>query len=68
MNEFLNKRWGYVWYQDEISLAEHRLVGPLKFVTTGRNKLKYHDIIDDKQWKELDKEGQNKVINTSDTR
>ena len=50
VNGFLNKRQGYVWYQYEISLAKHKLVGPLKFGTTGRNKLKYPNIIDNKQF------------------
>ena len=30
----------YVSYQDDISLADHRLVGKLQFGTTGINKLK----------------------------
>ena len=55
VNEFLNKRQGYVWYQDDISLAEDRLAGIFQFVTTGRKKLKHPNKIDDKQRKELDK-------------
>ena len=51
-NGFLNKRQGYVWYQDDISLAERRLVGPFQFETTGRKKLKYPNMIDKKQWRE----------------
>ena len=31
VNEFLRKSQGYVWYQDEIYLAENRLVGLLQF-------------------------------------
>ena len=45
----------YVWYQDDISLAEHRLVVPFQFGTTGRNNLKYPNMIDDKKWKEFEK-------------
>ena len=68
VDEFLEKLQGYVWYQDDISLAEHRLAGTFQFVTKGRNKLKYLNMIDDKQWKELEKEGRKKGINTSDTK
>ena len=45
-----------MWYQDDISLAEHRLVGTFQFGTTGTKKLKYPDMLDKKQWKELEKE------------
>ena len=31
INNFLRKYKKYVWYQDDISLAEHRLVGPFQF-------------------------------------
>ena len=41
VNDFLKKRILYVWYQDEISLADNRMVGPFQFLTTRRNKLKY---------------------------
>ena len=51
VNDFLRKIQGYVWYQDDISLAEHRLAGPFKFGTTGRKKLKYPNMIVDKQCK-----------------
>ena len=37
---FLNKYQGYVWFQDDISLAEHSLVGTLKFGITGIRKRK----------------------------
>ena len=60
LNEFLEKHQGYVWYQDDISLVYKSLVGPFQFVTTGKNKLKYPSMIDDKHWKALEKEG---VIN-----
>ena len=40
VNKLLQKNQTYVWYQDEIYLAEHNLVGPLQFGTTRRNKLK----------------------------
>ena len=68
MNEFLKKRQGYLWYQYETSVAEHRPVGPFQFWKTERKKLKYPNMINKKQWTELDKEGRNKVINTSDTK
>ena len=55
LNEFLKKRRGYVWYQDYVSLAEHSLVGTFQFGTTGRKKLKYPNMINKKQWKELEK-------------
>ena len=68
VNDFLKKHQNYVWHQDDIYLACHRLVGPFQFLTTGRKKLKYPNMIDDKQWKELEKEGWKKIINTSDTK
>ena len=55
VHNLLQKNQTYVWYQDDISLVEHRLVGPLQFGTTGINKLKYPNMIDEKQWKELEK-------------
>ena len=55
VDEFLKKCQGYVWYQYDTPLAYHRLVGPLQFGTTGIKKLKYPNMIDDKQWKELEK-------------
>ena len=39
----------YVWCQDDISLAEHRLVVPFQSRTTGREKLKHPKMIDKKQ-------------------
>ena len=39
VNDFLKKFQGYVWFQYDISLADHRLVGTFQFGTTGRNKL-----------------------------
>ena len=33
------KNHKYMWYQDDIYLDYHRLVGPLQFGTTGRKKL-----------------------------
>ena len=51
VNGFLQRYQTYVWYQYYISLGEHRLVGPIQFGTTGRNKLKHPNIIDKKQWK-----------------
>ena len=68
VNDFLKKIKGCVWYQYDIYLAENRIFGKFQFGTTGRNKIKYPDMIDDKQWKELDNEGRKKGINTSDTK
>ena len=51
VNNLLQQYQKYMWYQDEISLEEHRLVPPLDFGVTGRNKLKYPDIIKEIQWK-----------------
>ena len=58
----------YLWYHDDISLVDHRLVEPFQFGTTGRNKLKYPRIIEKNQWKKLEKGGQKKGISTSDTK
>ena len=44
------KNHTYVWYQDYISLEDHRLVVPLKFGKTGINQLKFPNIIEYKQW------------------
>ena len=57
-----------MWYKGDISLAENKLVGPFQFDTTGRKKLKHPNIIEDKQWKGLEKEEQKNGINTSDTK
>ena len=51
----LQKNHTYVWYQNYISISEHRLVGPFQFGTTGRKILKHPNIINKKQWKELEK-------------
>ena len=56
VQNLIQKNHTYVWYQDDISLDEHRLVETIQFWTTGRKKLKYSNIINEKQWKELDKE------------
>ena len=45
VNDFLKKRQGYVWYQNDIYLAEHKLVGQLKLGTIGRNKLKCPNMV-----------------------
>ena len=58
----------YAWYQYDISLANHRLVGPFQFGTKGRKKLKYPNMISNKNRKELEKEGLKKGINNSDTK
>ena len=65
VNDFLNKFQGYVWYQYDISFSKHRLVGPFQVGKIGRNKIKYLNMIEHKQWKELEKEGRKKGINTS---
>ena len=54
LHNLLQKNQTYMWYQDDISLDEHRLIGPLKFETTRRKTLKYPNMIDEK-WKELEK-------------
>ena len=46
VHKILQNNQTYVWYQDDISLAKHRLVGPLQFGTTGRKKLEYPNLID----------------------
>ena len=48
VNDLFKERQGCVWYQDDISLAEDRLVGPFQIGTTVRNKLKYPSTIDNK--------------------
>ena len=53
VDDFLKKYQVLISYQDDISLAEHRLVGTFQFGTTGREKLKYPNMIDEKQWKAL---------------
>ena len=37
-----------MWYQDEICLEEHRLVGPYQFGSTERKKFKYSNTIEKK--------------------
>ena len=56
VHNLLQKNQTQVWYQDDISLAEHRLVGPIQFGTTGRKKLKYPNMVDVKQWMEFVKQ------------
>ena len=54
INDFLQKYQKYVWYQDEISQEEHKLVGPFQFWETGRNKLIPPNMIEEKSerhWK-----------------
>ena len=46
VNNLLQNNQIHVWYQDDISLAEHSLVSLFRFGTTGRNKLKYPKIIE----------------------
>ena len=58
----------YVRYQDEISLSEHSLVGTFQFGKSGINKLKYPNIIGNKQWKAFEKEVRKTIINTSNAK
>ena len=44
-----------MWYQDDIYLEEHSLLGILNFGATGRKKLKHPKMIEEKQWKELER-------------
>ena len=55
VNDFLKKNQGCVWYQDNIFMDEHRMVGPFQFGTVGRKILKYPNTIEEKQWKALGK-------------
>ena len=55
LDDFLKRLQGCVWFQNDISLTEHSLVGPLNVLTTGINKLKYPIMINKKQWKALEK-------------
>ena len=52
---FLRKYQKYVWYQDEIYLADNRLAGSFQFGTTVRNIFKYPKMIEEKQWRALEK-------------
>ena len=45
VNGFLQIYQEYVWYQDYISLAEHRLIGSFQFGTIVRKKLKQPNMI-----------------------
>ena len=45
VTEFLKKSQGYVWYQNDIYLAEHRLIGQLELGKNGRNKLKCPNMV-----------------------
>ena len=68
VNYFLLKYQKYVWYQDYISLVDHRLVGPFQFGVTGRKKLKFSNTIKEKQWKELEKLIINTEVNISNAK
>ena len=67
VNNLLKKYQKYVWYQYDISLADNSLVGLFQFVSKGRKKLKYPNMIEEKQWKELYKE-EIKGVNTYDAK
>ena len=56
VHNLLQKNQTYVWYQDDISLSEHSLVGTIQLGTTGRKKLKYPNMVDVKQWMEFVKQ------------
>ena len=64
VHNLLQNNQRYVWYQDDISLVEHTLLGKFQFGTTGRSKLEYPNMLYEKQWKELEKNGRKKGINT----
>ena len=68
LNSFLQRYHIYVWYRYDISLAKNRLVWSFQLETTGRNKIKYPNMINKKQWKELEKERRKTYINTSYTK
>ena len=68
VNDPQKKLQGYVWYQDDIFLAYHRLLGKLEFVTTRRNKIKYPNMIELNHWKEFKTEVSKKGIKNSDFR
>ena len=51
VHKLLQKNQKYVWYQDDISLDEYRLIGTFQLGTTVRKKLKYPNMINEKQWK-----------------
>ena len=68
VNSFSHRYQIYLWYQYDISLDYHILVGPFQFFTTERKKLKHPNMIKDKQWKELEKDEQKKGFNASDTK
>ena len=46
VQNLLQKNQTYVWYQYDISLAEHRLFRIFKSGTTRRKRLKYPNMID----------------------
>ena len=52
MNEFLKKIQVYVWYHDDIYLDDNRLVGSFQFGTSGKNKLKQLNTIEEKALEE----------------
>ena len=51
VHNLLQKNKTYLWYQDYISLYKHKVFGTIEFGTAGRKKLKYPNMINDKQWK-----------------
>ena len=59
---FLNKLRVYVWYQDDVFLAEDRLVVTFQFGATGSKKLQYLNMINNKKVEGIGK-GSNKEVN-----
>ena len=57
-----------MWIQDDIYLAENRLVRPVQFGIKVIKKIKYHNMIEEKQRRALEKEVRKKGINTSDAK
>ena len=68
VHNHMQKNHTHVWSQDDISLADHSLVGTFQFGTTGRTIIKYLNMIDEKQCKELDKEELDNGIITADNK
>ena len=61
-----------VWYQDDISLAEHRLVGPFNFASQrprrNGSEMPLLHTVEETYWRELEREGKRKGVDVSDVR